>query len=114
MITAADADTFARCIHVHGVALFPADTVYGIACDPDADAAVKRLYRLNGRPPDKPAAVMFFRRDGLVSSTVTPPGSRRSSAARVRRPRSGSAASARSRRKNITAAGLSGGLPLRR
>jgi L-threonylcarbamoyladenylate synthase len=63
MITAADADTFARCIHVHGVALFPADTVYGLACDPDADAAVQRLYRLKGRPPDKPAAVMFFRHD---------------------------------------------------
>jgi len=63
MITAADAETFARCIHVHGVALFPADTVYGLACDPDAEAAVHRLYRLKGRPPEKPAAVMFFARD---------------------------------------------------
>jgi len=63
MITAADADTFARCIHAHGVGLFPADTVYGLACDPDAEAAVQRLYGLKGRRPDKPAAVLFFRRE---------------------------------------------------
>jgi L-threonylcarbamoyladenylate synthase len=42
------------------VAVFPADTVYGLACDPAAGAAVARLYELKGRPPDKPAAVMFF------------------------------------------------------
>jgi L-threonylcarbamoyladenylate synthase len=63
VITTADADTFARCIHAHGVAVFPADTVYGLACDPDADAAVQRLYALKGRRPDKPAAVMFFSLD---------------------------------------------------
>jgi L-threonylcarbamoyladenylate synthase len=45
---------------VHGVAVFPADTVYGLACEPDSDEAVRRLYRLKGRRPDKPAAVMFF------------------------------------------------------
>jgi L-threonylcarbamoyladenylate synthase len=63
MITTGDADTFARCIHAHGVAVFPADTVYGLACDPDAGAAVQRLYALKGRRPDKPAAVMFFSLD---------------------------------------------------
>ena len=47
----------------HGVALFPADTVYGLACTPDAPEAVDRLYRLKGRRPDKPAAVMFFDRE---------------------------------------------------
>ena len=50
-------------MRVHGVALFPADTVYGLACDPDASEAVDRLYRLKGRRPDKPAAVMFFDRE---------------------------------------------------
>ena len=40
--------------------LFPADTVYGLACDPDSPAAVERLYALKRRRPDKPAAVMFF------------------------------------------------------
>jgi L-threonylcarbamoyladenylate synthase len=50
-------------MHAHGVAVFPADTVYGLACEPDAKDAVYRLYRLKGRPPDKPAAVMFFDRE---------------------------------------------------
>jgi L-threonylcarbamoyladenylate synthase len=42
------------------VAVFPADTVYGIACDPDDAAAARRMYEIKGRPQDKPAAVMFF------------------------------------------------------
>jgi L-threonylcarbamoyladenylate synthase len=50
-------------MRVHGVAVFPADTVYGLACEPDAPDAVERLYRLKGRPPRKPAAVMFFDRE---------------------------------------------------
>jgi L-threonylcarbamoyladenylate synthase len=62
-LTAADAQTFSRCITVGGVVVFPADTVYGLACEPDAEEAVHRLYRLKGRAPDKPAAVMFFERE---------------------------------------------------
>jgi L-threonylcarbamoyladenylate synthase len=54
--------TFDECIAAGGVAVFPADTVYGLACDPENEAAVARLYALKGRPPDKPAAVMFFDR----------------------------------------------------
>jgi L-threonylcarbamoyladenylate synthase len=50
----------ARVIAAGGVAVFPADTVYGLACDPEDAAAVDRLYALKGRPPAKPAAVMFF------------------------------------------------------
>jgi L-threonylcarbamoyladenylate synthase len=55
--------TLDECIAAGGVAVFPADTVYGLACDPDNADAVARLYELKGRPPDKPAAVMFFDRD---------------------------------------------------
>ena len=62
-LTAADAETFSRCIAVGGVAVFPADTVYGLACEPEFDEAVGRLYALKGRRPDKPAAVLFFQRD---------------------------------------------------
>jgi L-threonylcarbamoyladenylate synthase len=51
---------FERVVRAGGVVLFPADTVYGLACDPDSAPAVERLYALKGRPPDKPAAVMFF------------------------------------------------------
>jgi L-threonylcarbamoyladenylate synthase len=54
--------TFDECIAAGGVAVFPADTVYGLACDPEHEEAVARLYALKGRPPDKPAAVMFFDR----------------------------------------------------
>ncbi len=60
MLGAADAETFARCIGVGGVAVFPADTVYGLACEPDTREAVARLYALKGRRPDKPSAIMFF------------------------------------------------------
>ncbi len=51
---------FENCIAAGGVAVFPADTVYGLACDPTSREAVARLYALKGRPADKPAAVMFF------------------------------------------------------
>jgi L-threonylcarbamoyladenylate synthase len=53
-------EEFERVIASGGVAVFPADTVYGLACDPGDAAAVERLYALKGRPPAKPAAVMFF------------------------------------------------------
>jgi L-threonylcarbamoyladenylate synthase len=56
-----EVQTFERCIGVGGVALFPADTVYGLATEPDSAEGVRRLYALKGRRPDRPAAVMFFR-----------------------------------------------------
>ena len=55
-----DAAAFERCIAAGGVAVFPSDTVYGLACDPESREAVQRLYALKGRPPGKPSAVMFF------------------------------------------------------
>jgi L-threonylcarbamoyladenylate synthase len=60
-VTPDDVETFQRCIAVGGVALFPADTVYGLATEPDSAEGVERLYALKGRRPDKPAAIMFFR-----------------------------------------------------
>jgi L-threonylcarbamoyladenylate synthase len=62
-LSGADARTFERCIAVGGIAVFPADTVYGVACEPDTKDAVQRLYMLKRRRPDKPAAVMFFALD---------------------------------------------------
>lgn len=59
-LTAAAGPELERAIAAGGVVVFPADTVYGLACDPGSAAAVERLYALKGRPPDKPAAVMFF------------------------------------------------------
>lgn len=60
-----DADDAARleeCLADGGVAVFPADTVYGLGCDPDDERAVRRLYELKGRPAHRAAAVMFFDR----------------------------------------------------
>lgn len=62
-LSSADARTFERCMSVGGVAVFPADTVYGLACDPEEKEAVRRLYALKRRRPDKPAAVLFFQSD---------------------------------------------------
>jgi tRNA threonylcarbamoyl adenosine modification protein (Sua5/YciO/YrdC/YwlC family) len=58
--TAVDAAEFERCMSVGGVAVFPSDTVYGLACDVYSRVAVERLYRLKRRRLDKPSAVMFF------------------------------------------------------
>jgi L-threonylcarbamoyladenylate synthase len=55
-----DGEAFERCIGAGGLALFPADTVYGLACDPEDRFAVERLYLLKRRSLDKPSAVMFF------------------------------------------------------
>ncbi len=60
MIAAADARRLEECIAAGGVAVFPADTVYGLCCDPEDARAVRRLYALKGRPAERPAAVMFF------------------------------------------------------
>jgi L-threonylcarbamoyladenylate synthase len=60
-VTPDDVATFRRCIAVGGVALFPSDTVYGLATDPRSDEGVDRLYRLKGRAPHRSAALMFFR-----------------------------------------------------
>jgi len=59
-VTEEEVATFGRCISVGGVALFPADTVYGLATEPDSVEGVRRLYAIKGRAPDRPSAVMFF------------------------------------------------------
>ena len=63
MIGAADVAAFERCITGGGIAVFPTDTLYGIGCSPDDEAARARLYELKGRPHDKPSAVMWFSLD---------------------------------------------------
>jgi L-threonylcarbamoyladenylate synthase len=53
-------DALRQCIVGGGVAVFPTDTVYGLCCDPENAEAVRRLYALKGREPDKPAALLCF------------------------------------------------------
>lgn len=57
-----------ECLAAGGVAVFPADTVYGLCCDPLNEQAVRRLYELKGRPAERPAAVMFFAPSSLFSA----------------------------------------------
>lgn len=49
-----------RCIHSGGVALFPADGLYGLACDPLRAAAIARIHEIKGRDDGKPSAVMYL------------------------------------------------------
>ncbi len=49
-MTPDEVEAFERCIAGGGVALFPSDTVYGLATDPDSEEGVGRLYALKGRP----------------------------------------------------------------
>ena len=49
-----------RCVMDGGLAVFPADGLYGLACDPGRADAIERIQALKGRDPDKPSAVMFF------------------------------------------------------
>ena len=49
-----------RCVAGGGVAVFPADTLYGLGCDPSSAAAIERIHALKGRDEGKPSAVMFF------------------------------------------------------
>jgi L-threonylcarbamoyladenylate synthase len=51
---------FEECIWDGGVAIFPADTLYGLACDPLSEAAVERIHRIKGRDEGKSSAVMYF------------------------------------------------------
>jgi L-threonylcarbamoyladenylate synthase len=48
------------CVLGGGVALFPADGLYGLACDPTRAEAIERIHRIKGRDDGKPAAVMYF------------------------------------------------------
>jgi L-threonylcarbamoyladenylate synthase len=65
------AQTFERCMSVGGIAVFPADTVYGLACDAgNTGDVIRRLYALKRRPLTKPSAVMFF--DLETALTVLP------------------------------------------
>lgn len=49
-----------RTIAGGGVAVFPADGPYGLACDPLDAAAIARIHRIKGRDDGKPSAVMYL------------------------------------------------------
>jgi L-threonylcarbamoyladenylate synthase len=82
-MTGEEVETFERCIAVGGVALFPADTVYGLATEPDSAEGVRRLYALKGRPADRPAAVMFFRLELALAALPELPAATRDALERL-------------------------------
>jgi L-threonylcarbamoyladenylate synthase len=49
-----------RTISGGGIAVFPSDGLYGLACDPLDAGAIARIHRLKGRDDGKPSAVMYF------------------------------------------------------
>jgi L-threonylcarbamoyladenylate synthase len=49
-----------RCVASGGVVLFPADGLYGLACDPLNAEAIARIHEIKGRDDGKPSAVMYF------------------------------------------------------
>ncbi|HVC85228.1 MAG TPA: L-threonylcarbamoyladenylate synthase [Solirubrobacteraceae bacterium] len=52
--------TLAAVVARGGVAVFAADTVYGLCADAQNAAAVERMLELKRRPPGKPVALAFF------------------------------------------------------
>jgi L-threonylcarbamoyladenylate synthase len=53
-----------RTVQSGGVAVFPADGLYGLACDPLNADAIRRIHELKGRDEGKSSAVMYF--SGLI------------------------------------------------
>jgi L-threonylcarbamoyladenylate synthase len=49
-----------RCVAAGGVAVFPADGLYGLACDPLDAGAIERIHRIKGRDEGRPSAVLYF------------------------------------------------------
>jgi len=49
-----------RTVSGGGVAIFPSDGLYGLACDPLDAGAIAKIHRLKGRDDGKPSAVMYF------------------------------------------------------
>jgi L-threonylcarbamoyladenylate synthase len=57
---AAAREALERCVAAAGIAVFPADTLYGLACDPLNQQAIERIHSAKGRGEGKPSAIMYF------------------------------------------------------
>src|SRR5688572_20636926 len=57
-----------------GLILYPADTIWGIGCDPFNQSAINRIYDIKGRSNDKPLILLVAERDQLyqVAASVHP------------------------------------------
>ena len=78
VISAADPYALQAAVHVlreGGLVCFPTDTVYGIGAAAGDDAAVRRLFAVKGRPPDKPLPLLLAEAgDATRVAELTPLG----------------------------------------
>lgn len=66
-----------RCLLEGGLVAFPTDTLYGLAAAASNDRAVKRLFEVKGRPPDRPLPILIESiEDADVIATDIPSGAR--------------------------------------
>jgi L-threonylcarbamoyladenylate synthase len=65
---------FEQVIADGGIAVFPADGLYGLACDPTNGEAIQRIHRLKNREAGKPSAIMYFSNEAMreIIDSVTP------------------------------------------
>jgi L-threonylcarbamoyladenylate synthase len=63
-----------RVITEGGVAVFPADGLYGLACDPASAEAIARVHKIKNREQGKPSAVMYFSTEAMreIIDSVSP------------------------------------------
>ncbi len=63
-----------RCVGDGGVAIFPSDGLYGLACDPLRAEPIERIRELKARDPGQPTAVMYFSLPAAreIFTTLTP------------------------------------------
>jgi L-threonylcarbamoyladenylate synthase len=53
------------CVRDGGTAVFPADGLYGLACDPTNPEAISRIHEIKAREKGKPSAVMYFSAEAI-------------------------------------------------
>jgi L-threonylcarbamoyladenylate synthase len=49
-----------QCVAGGGIVVFPADGLYGLACDPLDAEAIARIHEIKGRDDGKPSAILYF------------------------------------------------------
>jgi L-threonylcarbamoyladenylate synthase len=60
-------EALGRTVSDGGIAVFPADGLYGLAADPADPVAIARIHQLKGREARKPSAVMYFSEEAIDS-----------------------------------------------
>ncbi len=59
LLQSSDPQVIAKVFAKGGIVIFPTDTVWGIGCVYDDDQAIKRLYSIKNRLPDKPTSLLI-------------------------------------------------------